>query len=63
MDEFEKECSNCEFWNGSDNDEFGVCEGMLQNTDMIQIELDTGNGGGWVNTIKTSRDFYCKLYE
>jgi len=57
-----EECSTCVFWKCLETGEFGICENLIHNSDYIQIELDTGNNGGWVNTIKTYRNFYCNLY-
>ena len=61
-------CRDCKHWTrlkDSDKflpeDEIGECTGLMLTGD-VEIEIKAGYDGGYINSIETNRDFFCKNF-
>jgi len=56
------QCKTCSNWIiKSDEDNKGYCNAIPG--DGIEIEINTGDSGGYISSIITDGDFFCALYE
>ena len=63
-------CKDCEFWKPIDSDTVFIDTGYeavgkcteLNCTDRVEIDLRTGWGGGYIEKITTTENFFCGTF-